>query len=173
MSAVIKKAEDAPLTAEQVAAAVAEARALLVGNPAVREFCQIGSSVYLPEPKDVDYIVRVGGANDGSDHVAAFCGELNINGWEFCGEYTETLNGWNSIRKGDVNLIVTSDPAQFNAYRGAMEVCRALHLTKKSDRRLVCRIIRDDMSAEDARALAASKGETDDDAIASATGGAS
>lgn len=60
--------------------------------------------------------------------------EFNKEGGE---SYTGQTNVFNSWRRGDVNLIVTTDPQFARKHRAANKVCKALNLMAKADRVLV------------------------------------
>lgn len=111
----------------------------------VLEFSLIGSAMFLPEEacQDVDFaVLTAGGARE---DFLRLVGE----GWEDCAEQYDLQDGtWGSVRRGDINLMITSDKAWYDRYKLAMEVCKALRLTEKKDRIAVCRVVRDGWAAE-------------------------
>ncbi len=141
------------LTPEQVRKVCADAERFLGATTNVIDFGLIGSAAWLPQPKDVDYIVLIEDSDErGPDFsVTAFCNALLPQGFENCGDYEMAMNGWNAVRRDDLNLIVTAVEDSYHAYRKAMIVCQALNLTDKKDRRMVCRILRDDLSLDEAK----------------------
>ena len=141
------------MTPDQVKQTRADAEKFLSKTEGVIDHDLIGSAAWLPDPKDVDYIVLIKEDElSGADYtVTAFCNGLLPLGFENCGDYEMAMNGWNAVRRGDLNLIVTAVEESYHAYRKAMIVCQALNLIDKKDRRMVCRILRDDMPIEEAR----------------------
>lgn len=129
-------------------------QALLAGHVACREnkrvvrFQQIGSSLYHPDPKDVDLLVLL---NSEVDNTGPFNGRWSFGtGWDLpAGEYDEMDGTWYTLRNGDVNLIVTTDPGWYARALLANEVCCALRLMDKLDRVKVYRVIRDGKDAAD------------------------
>lgn len=130
--------------------AIAEGAAFVASLPGVEKFSLIGSAMYLPADQvaDVDYAVLLAPSMD-KGLVEQFCQvELNEkHGFEHCSDY-DIDGSWRAMRRGDLNLMVTSDAAWFERYLTAMEVCKALRLTKKDDRILVCMIVRDGRTAD-------------------------
>jgi hypothetical protein len=100
----------------------------------------LGSALFMENPRDIDIGVLV---TDFQDFMEARMEE----GWEACGDYSMSGTDWGSIRKGDINLIVMSDPARMEAFHLAMQVCKYLNLTDKKDRVAVCQIVRDKVDA--------------------------
>lgn len=114
----------------------------------VIRFEQIGSStVPGATPYDVDFLVLIHGCcylqRNAHRLFRDFEPDLTMHyagmGTEFC-----------SLRKGDVNLIVTDDPVWYARQATANRVCIALRLVDKADRLKVFAIVRDDASVEDA-----------------------
>lgn len=127
---------------------------MLTQHEEVIDFCVVGSAIYHPEPKDLDFLVLtkhasfIGGTTgDGNGAARWAFGEewLTIGG-----RYDDQTDKWGSIRKDDVNLIVTVDPEWFKRAKLANEVCAALKLMDKGDRIVTYRVIRDGYSAEQA-----------------------
>lgn len=133
------------MTPFDVLVAIAEAKEFLRTLPHIVDAAPIGSATYLPNPADVDVAVLV------SCNAITFVASLVDEGWRPCSNYDTQTGQWAAIRHGSVNLMVTHDQAFFDGYKRATEVCKALHLTHKSDRIAVCRIVRDGMTAEESR----------------------
>lgn len=126
--------------------------ARLLNDESVRDFTIIGSASIegYHDPKDLDFLVLMP-PTDGnivSTHRWHFGPEFTLPE----GEYEETEDGhWCAIRKGNVNLILTTSQKWYNSCTLANEVVRGLRLTNKHDRKIVFRIIRDGADPEDAR----------------------
>lgn len=114
-------------------AAVVEAE--LADNEAVLQFQPIGSAIYHPDAKDVDFLVLIAPESIG-DVLQLF------SGWEPCGSYDGAAD-WYSMRRDDANLIITADANWFNLAVRANAVCVALKVMDKVDRKKVYRIVRD------------------------------
>lgn len=125
-------------------------RQLLHTHPGVQRYRLVGSAVYCEDAKDVDILVLTQpehtefiGSTDAPNPARWMFGSE----WELCvGEYDDMDDKWGAIRKGPVNLIVTVDPDWFDRACTASDVCVALNLTRKRDRLLVWRIVRDGMN---------------------------
>ena len=89
------------------------------------------------------------------ESVTAYTSILEKDGWGKCGNY-DTDNHekvvWAAIRRDEVNFMVTNDRGFFERYKAAMQVCIALDLQTKKERIMVCKIVRDGMSAKQALA---------------------
>lgn len=118
--------------------------------PGVRKFMLIGSASYIPEQaKDVDFAVLL----DDGLNAMEFTSRMNATDkWELCGEYDLDKGTWAAVRKGKLNLMITHDRVFYERFLAATEVCKALHLTDKEDRIAVCKIVRDGMTAGEAKA---------------------
>lgn len=130
-----------------LAEAILEGGRLLTGRKGVIKFQMVGSCLYHPSPKDIDFIVLV----DKPDFSVArwmFGDEFELCG----GEYDDQDSKWGAIRKGLVNLIVTVDEAWYERMLLASRVCEALELMDKGDRIVVHRVVRDGYSPEEANA---------------------
>lgn len=121
---------------------------MLANHEAVEDFCVAGSAIYHPEPKDLDFLVLATGSSFMTDARWAFGSDWTVVG----SRYDDQTDKWGSIRKGDVNLIVTVDPEWFQRAKIANEVCAALKLMDKGDRIVVYRVVRDLYTAEQANA---------------------
>lgn len=127
--------------------------------PAIRKFMLIGSASYMPnEAKDVDFAVLL----DEGQNAMRYVDNLAINGWDRCGEYDIDKGTWSSVRKGNINLMITHDLVFYGGYLKATEVCKALNLRDKDQRILVCMIVRDNMCAEGAQERLAYMHKVDD-----------
>jgi hypothetical protein len=153
---------------------VVEGVKLLTGHPLVLDFQLVGSAVYHPEPKDVDFLVLVKdlpprqkrSIGDQLEDIldgdvpagmgpGFLCGARWAFGpdWTLCaGEYDDQNDEWGAIRRGGLNLIITIDPEWYKRAAVANEVCAALKLMDKGDRVVVYRVIRDGYTAEQANA---------------------
>ncbi|PPE71465.1 hypothetical protein C1702_00225 [Caldimonas thermodepolymerans] len=124
------------------------------------DFTVVGSSRIVEDPQDLDVLVllprRHGNegtslARDAEETALAAFGQ----DWQACRESYELLgHHWCALRRGPINLIVTTDPDWFSRFRRADEVCVALKLTNKADRKVVHRIVRDGYDAKLAVACA-------------------
>lgn len=111
----------------------------------------IGSALYLPATaNDIDFAVLLWP----NVTPAEFCADLRGQGFASCSKYEHMPpeSDWLSVRNGMLNLMVTANRKFFDGYVTAMQVCLALHLTDKRDRILVCKIVRDGMTAAQAKA---------------------
>jgi hypothetical protein len=125
-----------------------ETTQMLTAHAGVVSFCIVGSAIYHPEPADVDFLVHVCGETFISDARWAFGSDWTVLG----GRYDNQNDKWGSIRKANVNLIVTTDGAWYERAKLANEVCVALKLMDKGDRIVAYRVIRDGYNAEQANA---------------------
>ena len=119
---------------------------LISALPNVLGHALIGSAMYMEDAKDIDFAILIEG--DAMDYTS----KLHDSGWGLCGEYDNAVGDWAAVRKGNINFMVTHSPKFFQDYKTAMEVCKALKLTDKEDRIMVCRIVRDGFSADAALA---------------------
>ena len=133
---------------------IAAAKLELNGKPWVLEAALIGSAMFMPAEhvNDIDFAVRLQPGRTVDDIADTLCEE---DGWLSTGDYdTSTDNpemAWCSVRKGELNYMLTSSQEFYDKYVTAMQVCAALGLADKSDRMLVCRIVRDGRTANLAR----------------------
>jgi hypothetical protein len=131
-----------------VAATIAAGEALIRALPGVVSFALIGSASYLPEEaNDVDFAVLIAPPHD----AMGYTGDLASNGWGRCGEYDTRDGNWAAVRRDYLNFMVTHDPAFFERYKVATEVCKALKLRNKAERIAVCQIVRDGKTATEVR----------------------
>lgn len=123
---------------------IAEASSSLSQLPRVIKWALIGSALYMAHAADVDFIVLV------NDDAIKYAQELVETGWaRCCGDYDNRDMSWTSIRRGNVNLMITHDSAFYGRYERAMQVCKYLQLTNKGDRVAVCQIVRDGRLADE------------------------
>lgn len=122
--------------------------------PDVCNFELIGSALYLPDPKDLDIAVLLRQPSMFETFTCFTFEErlTNWDGWKSCSEYEvgAKFGDWCSVRRGNVNLMLTQSKEFFNGYVSAMEVCKALNLQTKYERVIVCMIVRDGLSALEA-----------------------
>lgn len=126
---------------------------MLNTDPTVLMFDIVGSGLYMPDPKDIDFVVLIDGGN-ALTWLPSTEGNQGSpdRAWECCGElYDDQSQLWRAIRKGDVNLLVTTDRKWFDGCAQAAAVCAALNLQSKADRVRVHRVIREDYNWEAAR----------------------
>jgi hypothetical protein len=134
----------------------------LADNPVVRTFKLVGTAAYPDdagvEPKDVDFLVLCRGDNVGmgvlephdlEDYPRHAFGA----GWDNGGSNALDADGdqWGSIRRGDINLILTTDAEWYDRSVKASAVCVALQLTEKFDRIVAYRVVRDGFAPAHAR----------------------
>lgn len=107
--------------------------------PGIVESCLIGSSVYLPNPKDIDVLILV------RYNAQNYAENLISQGWASCAseEYDLGDSDWHAVRKGNFNLIITDDADFYKKFRAAMLVCQYLKIESKEQRIKICRIVRD------------------------------
>lgn len=146
-----------------IAEEIAEGHRLIATWPEIEKAAVVGSALYLEEANDVDFVVLLRKESDplakGFD-LMNFRDRLKAIAWEQCGEYdTGPDFTWTAVRKGNLNWMLTTSPTFFAGYVTAMEVCRGLNLQTKADRILVCRIVRDGMTATEARITMKQMGE--------------
>lgn len=129
---------------------IIEGRAVIESLQGIAASALIGSALYLPAEKcaDVDFAVMLTDGNDAMQWCSALMSHDQT--WSACGDYDSDSGTWFSVRRGDLNLMVTHDRAFYDRYLTAMEVCKALRLEKKEHRIAVCRIVRDGWSADSA-----------------------
>ena len=110
-------------------------------------FDLVGSMYIVGEGQDIDVLVlvQVLGNND----IQA----LEIEGWEYGGSIPGEGCGdnWISLKKKDINLLVTSDKEYYDKWITAAEVCKYLQdsgvILTKQQRVSVHSIIMDDSAA--------------------------
>mgnify|MGYP001236544418 CR=1 FL=1 len=134
---------------QNLQATIDEGNAFLCTLSSVAAWRLIGSAQYLPadQVNDVDFAVLLQSELD----PARYATNLQDTGWGKCSEYDQTTGLWFAVRRGDLNLMLTSDPGFYEKYLLAMEVCQGLRLAEKAQRVAVCAIVRDGLSAAEAR----------------------
>ena len=100
----------------------------------------VGSTYILGAGNDKDYMILVSNFREASKYVS-----LSTQ-FEADKDYDD--DRFASYRYGDVNWIVTSNPARYEATLVAAEVCKFLKVGSRDDRIAVHRIIRDGATAE-------------------------
>lgn len=137
------------LTQEQVKAAIAEGRELLGSMQTVRRFQLVGSAPIVNNPEDVDFAVLL---NQGYDSAIIGARLIDKRGFKACSQYDQMDDSsWFSVRRDNLNLMLTHDVTFYDKFVTAMEVCKALSLVHKTDRVAVCAIVRDGKRAIDVR----------------------
>jgi hypothetical protein len=133
----------------------------LTANKKVLKFDVVGSATFCEEANDLDIIVLADAPGflcapdevDGGDYVSRCARWMFGCGWDVpATRYDGENDQWGTLRKGNVNLIVTISPKFYDGMKLASEVCTALKLKDKGDRVVVHRIVRDGFSAEAANA---------------------
>lgn len=99
----------------------------------------VGSTYILGEGNDVDIMWLV------SDYQEA-TRLLIKDGYEYDKDYED--DRFASLRKGEVNVIVTAEEERYRNTLIAAEVCKYLKVAERDDRIAVHRIIRDGKTAE-------------------------
>lgn len=126
----------------------------LCTHPRVEKFDIVGSSLIEGvDPKDLDFLVLTNcsgflGAEDGNNA----CGAFGNDWFPPAALYDGENDTWGTLRRANVNLIVTIDPEWYARALVANEVCVALSLQSKADRIVVYRVVRDGMTANLANA---------------------
>lgn len=126
--------------------------AFIATLPNVLQHRLIGSAAFMPEQAaDVDFALLID-----EDQVLTL-GEyvrhhlVGEQDFSMCGDY-DAGNGfnkiWTSVRRGNLNLMVTDDADWYEKYTTAMEVCKYLQIGSKDQRIAICRIVRDGWTAE-------------------------
>jgi hypothetical protein len=114
---------------------------------AIRDHQLVGSTYTLGHGRDIDFAVLIAET------------DLNVRpvwlGVEWQREGSDAYEGniFASYRNGNFNLIVMNDAEVYRKYLTAMEVCKALKLQTRRERVIVCRIVRDGMTAEQAESI--------------------
>ncbi len=114
----------------------------------IQEYQMVGSTYTLGKGRDVDFAVLV----DNQFHFQEQPDWL-VGDWVREGADVYEGNVFTSYRQGDINIIVMHDRDTYQKFLTAMEVCKMLKLQKRRERVLVCRIVRDGMSAEQADSI--------------------
>jgi hypothetical protein len=135
----------------------------LLANNKVARFALVGTAAYPDEagvdPKDIDFLVLCHGETVGMNDLidTSLPRHAFGEGWDNGGSNALDAEGdqWGSIRRGDVNLILTTDAGWYDRSIKASDVCVALQLTEKFDRIVAYRVIRDGFEPADARIEAA------------------
>lgn len=120
---------------------------LFIGNK-IREFQMVGSTYTLGKGRDIDFAVLVSDQFYLQEQPEWLVGE-----WMREGADVYEGNSFASYRQGDINIIVMHDHDIYQKFLTAMEVCKVLKLQTRKQRVLVCRIVRDGMTAEQADSI--------------------
>lgn len=115
----------------------------------IQEYQMVGSTYTLGKGRDVDFAVLV----DNQFHFQEQPDWL-VGDWVREGADVYEGNVFASYRQGDINVIVMHNRDTYQKFLTAMEVCKMLKLQTRKERVLVCRIVRDGMSAEQADSIA-------------------
>lgn len=127
----------------------AEAVAIIKAMRGVFDYAMVGSALYLPgSAHDIDFAVMLA-EGTGATELATELTQEYPNPWFACGEYDADAGTWCSVRRGNLNLMLTHDRAFFDGYVKAMEVCKVLRLESKDQRIAVCKVVRDGLSADE------------------------
>lgn len=113
--------------------------------PRVFAWDRCGSSLFHPLAQDVDFVVLV-------EDVVQWSLAAEAAGWSFCSANPwKYMDGWQALRLGHMNVMVTSDETWYADTIMAGKVCQAARLFNKEDRIRVMRVIRERLDPEDAR----------------------
>jgi hypothetical protein len=112
------------------------------------DYQMIGSTYTLGTGRDIDFAVLMPETFSLLDQPE-WLGE----GWVREGADHYEGGAFASHRKGDTNIIMMNDCDLYQKFLTAMEVCKMLKLQTRRERVLVCRIVRDGMSAEQADSI--------------------
>jgi len=127
---------------------------LLIGRQ-ILEFQMVGSTYTLGKGRDIDFAVLVDNQFYFQEKPEWLVGE-----WVREGADVYEGNVFASYRQGDINIIVMHDRDIYQKFLTAMEVCKVLKLQTRKQRVLVCRIVRDGMTAEQADSISISGEQT-------------
>ena len=126
---------------------------MLGAHPAVIAYHPVGSwcVIGVDDPRDKDYLVLIFGRTIEE-------AKNMFPGWSTCGtDFSGGINKgshWFSVRRGEYNLIVTTDLEWYEGGRRAQRVCEALRVSNKMQRIIVWNIVRDGLDAVAAAGLA-------------------
>jgi hypothetical protein len=101
----------------------------------------VGSTYALGQGKDLDVLIL-------TDDMDRFCNELAFEDFTLEGN-AYAADGFRSMRKGDVNALVTQDRGFFDRTVLAAEVTKVLRVQTREDRIKVYRVIREGKKAEE------------------------
>lgn len=125
-----------------------EVYAQLKDIPGFSHYHHVGSSVFMEDAKDEDYVVVLA-----PFHASEAHSYLLTNGWEDCSAENYQMGGdWKAFRKGRLNFIICADPVWAQKFANAAQVCAFLGIRDKETRCKLNWIIRDDWSAGAAKA---------------------
>lgn len=129
---------------------IAAGRAMLAKLPGAVDFAVVGSAAYCQKPHDVDFVVLVASRSRLADLAKALCG----SGWRDCGAYGiggRVGDCWHTVRRGNLNLILTDSRRFFDGFVLSTEVCKVLRLESREDRVAVHDVVRDRKPASEVR----------------------
>ena len=125
----------------QFATEYAAVKAELGASEEVIECAAIGSALYREDAQDLDVVVLLF-----KDITPASWFEAREpSGMQRTYDY-DTDEDWMSTRQGVVNFILTNDEDWYDRCIKASQVCEVLGLADKRQRKLVYRVIRDEMT---------------------------
>lgn len=141
------------MDAKQIGQIILDTTKMLNTWDGVVDIALVGSALYMPaeEVGDVDFVVLLGDGYEALQYMSDTLGDGD--GWDWCGEYDTAFGEWGAIRRENVNLMITHSRAFFDGFKMAAQVCKALRLQSKIERITVHRVVRDGMSADEARAV--------------------
>lgn len=122
-------------------------RHLFIGGQ-ILEYRMVGSVYTLGKGRDIDFAVLVNNQFYLQEQPEWLVGE-----WVREGADVYEGDSFASYRRGDINIIVMHDRDFYQKFLTAMEVCKVLKLQTRKQRVLVCRIVRDGMTAEQADSI--------------------
>lgn len=137
------------MTQDEITAAIDEAFAVSAQLQGMLAIEMVGSARYLPDPKDVDYVILF----DSPQLMSTAAEVLMDEGWTPESQYFGT-GVFFVLRQGHFNFILTATATWYSDYIVAAKTCETLLLKEKRDRIIVNQIIRDKRSPEDAKCIA-------------------
>lgn len=142
------------MDAKQIGQIILDTTKMLNTWDGVVDIALVGSALYMPaeEVGDVDFAMLLGDGHEAMQYLEDTL--KDGDDWDWCGEYDTALSEWGAIRRENVNLMITHSRAFFEGFKMAAQVCKVLRLQSKLERIAVHRVVRDCMSADEARAAA-------------------
>lgn len=102
----------------------------------VLETCLVGSSYILGSGEDIDCLLLVSNLQSATES-AQLCG------YEKEGGESYDTSTFYSLRKGDLNILLTEDLSFYSGFKASADVCRFLKVANKPDRIAVHRRLMD------------------------------
>jgi hypothetical protein len=136
------------VTTEQLEAAVAEVQRAVPHNDRYDVTgSPVGSAYTVGEGNDIDVLLLVE-REDGDDQaIEDVMRALDEAGFSYTGDPSGDEDEFRTLRRGDINVIVTDEVDFFVRFMRAAEVCKFLGLRQKWERIGVHRILMNDEDA--------------------------